>query len=165
MAMSIDEYIGDFEVALIELTPVQRDASVRELKSVIRDMEHMGMNSREIIRELGPVKRLARDYLRKYGSQTVLERVSEGIGQVLGNTPRRRAAKETEYYIRFYNRGLFRISQRDLDEIGRWSIIGQDAYRIFSVKSDLEIVAWLETKNGLTDRDYELINAETMARY
>ena len=164
MIYDLNDYLGELEVALIELPAARRDACVREVRQIAMEMERAGKRDKDIIRELGPVKKLAREYLRKNGRGNVLDRLSEGVSSALGNS-HARARKKTEYYLKFYNKGLYRISQNDLSGIGTWEIIGEDAYRIMSDLRDEDILAYLEQRHRLSREDFELINGETMARY
>ncbi len=164
MIYDLNDYLGELEIALIELPAAKRDACVREVRRIAMEMERAGKREKDIIRELGPVKRLAREYLRKNGRGNVFDRLSESVSSALGNAAPR-AAKKTEYYLKFYNKGLYRISQRDLNGIGTWEIIGEDAYRIMSELGDEDILLYLEGRFRLSRDDFELINAETMARY
>ena len=73
MTQSIAEYLGELEIALIELQTPEREDALDDVYALISEMRDAGDSDRMIIRKLGPIKKVARDYLRKYGKGSSLK--------------------------------------------------------------------------------------------
>lgn len=162
MAETIADYLGELEIALIELRGPERENALDDVYALITEMREAGDSDRMIIRKLGPVKRLARDYLRKYGKGSSLSRITENFGSLLTSSPKPAAPvqKQYEYYLRFYDRGKFKVGLQDLKPLGRLETYDADIYRLYSPMSEYEIVRYLQ-RLGLNDREYELVNPRT----
>ncbi|HAE16074.1 MAG: hypothetical protein IKF00_10910 [Solobacterium sp.] len=162
MTQSIAEYLGELEIALIELQTPEREDALDDVYALISEMRDAGDSDRMIIRKLGPVKKVARDYLRKYGKGSSLSRITENFGSFLTQSQVRSAPvqKQFEYYLRFYDGGKYKIGLQDLRPLGKLEVYDADIYRLYSPMSEYEIVRFLQ-RLGLNDREYELVNPRT----
>lgn len=162
MAETIADYLGELEIALIELKASEREDALDDVYALITEMREAGDSDRMIVRKLGPVKRLARDYLRKYGKGSSLSKITENFGSFLtqSNVKSAPVQKQYEYYLRFYDRGKFKVGLQDLRPLGKLETYDADIYRLYSPMSEYEIVRFLQ-RLGLNDREYELVNPRT----
>lgn len=160
MSQTVVDYLGELEVALIELKASDREDVLDDVYGLITDMRAAGKSDSMIIRQLGPVKKVARDYLRKYGKGSTLSRITESLSSKRVAVTAAPAAKKQEYYLRFYDGGTYKISLQDIKPLGDLEIYAADVYRLYSSMSELEIVRFLQ-RLGLNDREYELVNPRT----
>ena len=160
MPQTVSEYLRDLELDLIELTGPERDDVLDEVYQLVLEMRKAGLREREIIRKLGPTKKVAKEYLRKYGKGGVLNRIAEKFSPVPDMRKTARTAAK-EYYLRFYKSGKYKVNQQDLSRYGSWEIVEADIFLLKSTWTELEIVRDLENRFGLINSEYELVNPRT----
>lgn len=160
MPQTVSEYLRDLELDLIELSSAERDDVLDEVYQLVLEMRKAGLRERDIIKKLGPTKKVAKDYLRKYGKGGVLNRIAEHLSPAPA-VRKTHGAGVKEYYLRFYKSGKYKVNQQDLSRYGSWEIVEADIFLLKSTWSELEIVRDLENRYGLINSEYELVNPRT----
>ncbi|MBE6122857.1 MAG: DUF1700 domain-containing protein [Solobacterium sp.] len=160
MPQTVSEYLRDLELDLIELSSAERDDVLDEVYQLVLEMRKAGLRERDIIKRLGPTKKVAKEYLRKYGKGGILNRITERLTPAPA-VRKTHGARVKEYYLRFYKSGKYKVNQQELSRYGTWEIAEADIFLLRSDWTELEIVRDLENRFGLTTSEYELVNPRT----